>query len=86
MTEEQRTTSLMHAFGWQGGTIHQVAERTGCSPADILYTPIDMENTLFWEGHYDGKHGHLDRSPNGIIQYWLGVAKARLEYDQDKEV
>lgn len=37
MTPEQRLTSLLHIFGWTGGTIHQVAQETGCSAYDLLH-------------------------------------------------
>jgi hypothetical protein len=37
MTPEQRLISLLHVFGWTGGTIHQVARETGCSAADLLH-------------------------------------------------
>lgn len=37
MTPEQRSIALMHLFGWQGGTIHQVAEKTGCKASEILH-------------------------------------------------
>ena len=33
---ENPTILLMHAIGWQGGTVHQVAEYTGLSVPDIL--------------------------------------------------
>jgi hypothetical protein len=37
MTPEQRLISLLHVFGWTGGTIHQVAQETGCSAHDLLH-------------------------------------------------
>ena len=34
---EQRARALYFYFGWQGGTIHQLAVATGLSATDILY-------------------------------------------------
>lgn len=40
MTPEQRLISLLHVFGWNGGTIHQVAKETGCSASDLLHGTV----------------------------------------------
>lgn len=37
MQPEIRTQMLLKAFGWQGGTIHQLAKETGCEVQDLLY-------------------------------------------------
>lgn len=34
---EQRARALYFYFGWQGGTIHQLAEATGLTTDDILH-------------------------------------------------
>ena len=34
---EQRTRALLYYFGWQGGTIHQLAEATGVNTQTLLY-------------------------------------------------
>ena len=31
-----RLEAFCKAFGWQGGTIHQVAAETGCKAEDLL--------------------------------------------------
>lgn len=36
-TPEQRTRALLYYFGWQGGTIHQLAKETGVAASDLLY-------------------------------------------------
>lgn len=36
-TPEQRARALYYYFGWQGGTIHQLARETGCSADQLLY-------------------------------------------------
>lgn len=33
----QRTKNLLHYFGWQGGTIHQLAQETGLDVDTLLY-------------------------------------------------
>lgn len=38
-TPEQRARALYYYFGWQGGTIHQLAAATGISASDLLYRP-----------------------------------------------
>ena len=51
MTPEQRMRNLLRYFGWQGGTIHQVAKETGISVQDLLYGEIDKTNNKdFWLG------------------------------------
>jgi hypothetical protein len=37
LSPEQRTQALYYYFGWQGGTVHQLAQATGLSVDDILY-------------------------------------------------
>jgi hypothetical protein len=36
-TAEQRAEALYYYFGWQGGTIHQLARETGISSTDLLH-------------------------------------------------
>lgn len=40
-----RLESLLHVFGMQGGTIHQIAKLTGCTVNDLLDSdvPIDYQ-------------------------------------------
>ena len=35
-TPDERARALLYYFGWQGGTIRQLADATGCSASDIL--------------------------------------------------
>ena len=37
LTAEQRARAVYYFFGWQGGTVHQLAKATGLSTDDILY-------------------------------------------------
>lgn len=78
------TLNLCLAFGWQGGTIHQVAEYTGCSVSDLLRNPsdfpsrIDGEKASGWfayrtcEREFNMERMHEIR---GKIAFWLGVAE-----------
>ena len=36
-TPEERTRALLYYFGWQGGTIHQLAKETGVASSTLLY-------------------------------------------------
>ena len=36
-TPEQRMQALLYYFGWNGGTIHQIAKETGLETQKILY-------------------------------------------------
>lgn len=38
-TPEERARALYYFFGWQGGTVHQLAAATGLTAADILHRP-----------------------------------------------
>lgn len=76
-----RTQALMLAFGWQGGTIHQVAEVTGCDAHDLIYAKSEEHSTdhaLGWFAYQtcslewnQAKHTVQYR---GNLQFWLGVA------------
>lgn len=37
LNAEQRAQALYYYFGWQGGTVHQLADATGLTVSDILY-------------------------------------------------
>lgn len=37
LTPENRVTALLHYFGWQGGTIHQLASETGVDAQTLLH-------------------------------------------------
>jgi len=46
ITAEQRTDALLKFFGWQGGTIHQLAEATGCKVEKLLHHSLELTNSL----------------------------------------
>ena len=76
-----RTQALMIAFGWQGGTIHQVAKETGCEAHDLIYAPIEqysLDSKLGWFAYKTCSLEHNQkqhtRQYKGNLQFWLGVA------------
>lgn len=78
-----RTEALMAAFGWQGGTIHQIAEVTGCSALELLHTEAIVYNQDFKQGWSAYRTCSLEYnqtviypSVKGNVQFWLGVAAA----------
>lgn len=77
-----RTTNLLNAFGFQGGTIHQVAELTGCDAFDLLYAdtmPYEFHRQSGWFAYRTNERefNRNNRTPamQGNVQYWIGVAE-----------
>lgn len=84
------TELLMNALGWQGGTVHQVAQETGLSVLEILsldkYYPADSDIRAITY-HFAGKR----RCEEGLsvvgydwqgydnVMYWCGVLDAMKE-------
>lgn len=78
-----RTEALMAAFGWKGGTIHQIAEVTGCDSTELLYAEDAEWNQDHKAGWFAYRTCSLEHNqtviyPNvkGNVQFWLGVAAA----------
>lgn len=78
-----RTEALCKALGWQGGTVHQVAEALGTDTNSILYAEPSSTHTgslyntgLYWNTN-SAQHQQNDLIPNhrGEVDYWLGVAR-----------
>lgn len=76
-----RTMNLLNAFGFQGGTVHQVAEITGCSANDLLYSDIEQysgNHSAGWFAYRSCSIAHNQRyfvNEKGNVQFWLGVAQ-----------
>ena len=73
---------LMIHFGWQGGTIHQVAESTGLSTSEILELdqvvalPSKLDGMNDYHMGYHAGHITADSSiTRGNVQYWRGVCE-----------
>lgn len=75
-----RTQALTTAFGWQGGTIHQVADETGCDAHDLIYASAEEWNTDYKQGWWAYRTCSLEHNQKyvsqnkGNLQFWLGVA------------
>ena len=46
LNPEERTQALYFFFGWQGGTVHQLAAATGLTVSQILYEPLSLRGDL----------------------------------------
>lgn len=85
ITPENRTKYLLQAFGWQGGTIHQLAEETGCEVSDLLYSKIREPlgiTTDFFKGWSAARTCELQWNLDvnfpprkGNLQFWQGVMR-----------
>lgn len=76
-----RTEALMLAFGWKGGTIHQIAEETGCDAHDLIYKPAEGWNNDNAGGWFAYSTNSLEFNQKvitpkrkGNLQFWIGVA------------
>lgn len=79
-TPEQRTKALMYFLGWQGGTIHQVADEIGISAYNIHNLDMDgpRDNaTSGWFGvrtcGMDWRREVLLPKAKGDWSFWTGV-------------
>ena len=79
-----RTQALMAALGWQGGTIHQVSEETGCDVQALLYgmpesQHLNSDNCQGWFAARtnDVQFNKVNVFPKmrGNVDFWLGVAR-----------
>lgn len=83
-TPESRSANLFHYFGWQGGTIHQIASETGIDVSDLLYG--EPEATYLNSKYSHGACANetcslpmrlkLAQETKGNRDYWIGVACA----------
>jgi hypothetical protein len=77
----KRTERLYKYFGWQGGTIHQLADETGVDSYTLLYgevgpTPRRSQGALAIEACTLASRLELAKHVHGDKDYWLGVAGA----------
>lgn len=78
-----RTQLLCLAFGWQGGTVHQVAKATGCDPSALIYEPgitHHEDNTGGWLAFRTCSRAYRETllypKYKGNLQFWDGVCRA----------
>lgn len=75
-----RTEALMLALGWQGGTVHQVANELGLDAHEIIYADASEYNQDHKGGWFAYRTNSLEfnqrfkASERGNLQFWLGVA------------
>lgn len=76
-----RTEALIIAFGWKGGTIHQIAEETGCDAHELIYTPTNEWELSYKEGWFSYQTCSLEYnqeniapSRKGNLKFWIGVS------------
>lgn len=76
-----RTSNLLNAFGFQGGTIHQVAELTGCDAFSLLHAEAEHYGLQHKEGWFayrtcerEFNRSHTTFKMQGNVQFWIGVA------------
>ena len=77
--------NLYAYFGWQGGTIHQIAGATGCNPEELIYTVPNQMEVIRLDSDYslgqsalatcskEFRVNVLAPKHNGNLMYWLGV-------------
>jgi hypothetical protein len=83
-TPAHRTKNLLDYFGWQGGTIHQLAKETGIDVGTLLHvipTNIPFEYTMGLTARTMGLESRrkLAIERRGNMFFWLGVANADKE-------
>lgn len=75
-------TNLLAYFGWQGGTIHQLAKDTGVPSETLLYGEPNRKNRAYDLGIFSMRrttvHFRVECAKHwkGNVDYWLGVAEA----------
>ena len=77
--------NLYAYFGWQGGTIHQIAEATGCDSDELIYTVPDQMEVIRIDSDYSAGQSALATCDKefrvnvlapkrkGNLLFWLGV-------------
>jgi hypothetical protein len=83
-TPQTRSKNLFDYFGWQGGTIHQIADETDVNVSDLLYG-LPLENHLtskYVQGQCAAEtcgqamRLKLAKETKGNRDFWIGVAMA----------
>ena len=75
-----RTEALLAAFGYQGGTVWQLEELTGCEANDLIYADqneYSMDHKKGWCSYRTCScvfNSTQIEAWKGNLQFWLGVA------------
>lgn len=89
MKPENKTLAVMHALGWQGGTIHQVCDVIGCDSTAFLYRDLGNISSDFMRGynavslHWHNKDAFI-ANEQGNLEFWFGVAAGQNIIDTSK--
>ena len=79
-----RTEALMAAFGYQGGTVHDICKKVGLEVNDFLYgetRPYSNDYACGWFAYrtcrleFNQERG-IKKQRKGNLQFWLGVTGA----------
>jgi hypothetical protein len=79
-----RLNAFCKLFGWQGGTIHQVAERTGCEASSVLDHQVVYQGLLsaYTRGWFAARTNSLAFNAanvfpkeQGNLDFWIGAAE-----------
>ena len=76
VSPEDRARALYYYFGWQGGTIHQLAHETGLAVNTILYGPLTEVGGGFSAIRTctkDWRVKHLAPLYKGSWDFWSGA-------------
>lgn len=85
-----RTQALMLVLGWQGGTVHQVAEETGLTETDIVHCETHTMSTMgmgsdYNKGWFAARNNSLEFNRSvvfpkykGNLAFWMGAADGKM--------
>ena len=79
-----RTEALMAAFGYQGGTVHDICKEVGLEVNDFLYGELRVgcdDNACGWFAYRTcslefNQERNVKEQRKGDLQFWLGVVTA----------
>lgn len=81
VSAEQRSKNLFDFFGWQGGTIHQIAQETGINVDTLLYAePSSAPDSKYSHGRMAASclstpaRIYVGLEAKGNKDFWIGVA------------
>jgi hypothetical protein len=86
-----RLAAFCKAFGWQGGTIHQVEEITGCCVVALTGVESQTADPKYHDGFVVAKSNQVKEALatgvfKGRLQFWLGVAGFFIAQETFKDV
>lgn len=80
-----KTEALMLAFGWKGGTVHDICKEIGCNVEDFLYKETreyEMDHRFGWFAYRTNSIEYNQKfvkdGKRGCVKFWHGVVDAVL--------